>query len=1170
MRGRQFRSASAADVNNSLVCYMRRIDMTSSCFKNVRNAYGLSLLPGLFFGALMVSVVQAAGPGGGPDWADPNTGRGFRPNLPDFYQHQYLCDNSRPNWEVRKTGGGGGWCAATALANCLYSFKVNGYNGLLHNSPNINDPNKWLDDACKAIEDMEKMRAGCFELQKYLEDRGHGEKGCPGPGGGLKYTWYRVDGATGKLKYKSSDGTDKEKAGPPFKFYKDELKDGQDVLLFLTPGGNTATKPVRWWNNYHLVTGAGFDCGNTPGAKPKIYFSDPDSNKGNDKANAGWHFTWDDAGVKTRKYDPNDPVPVPARGATPSDDPVDWEKFYACVELADPNGRRFGSGADDRYLHVDISGILTICPIKGAPKLKLPDLEGIKKLFRFFTGLYSSIDGILIYPTGASVQPFTPVFPDTEFVDSSGNTWGKTYVSPGLIDPDGNVRSGGGVFFHTAGALPPGFFADASVVTDTDYENYDIMMRLAGSGSWEDATWFVQAIGSRQDELLDLQREEPGVPGIVITPFETELWEGGSPGSYSVALLAAPLPGDPVIVNVSTDSQVQPISQLVFDSENWFLAQAVAVHAIADGVVEGVHSSVIFHAATGSGYNGIAIDNVNLLIFDDPVCGMAGTQFLTSDYNRDCYSNVGDVAFMAEHFLSCTELDLASIECFTLHDFSDLNREFGQCTDPVNASCGINCGNGICEPAGGENCVTCPYDCLSCDVCGNDVAEGTEVCDGSDLRGEGCISLGFNGGVLACDPGCAAYDTSNCTSCFDVQQNSDETDIDCGGSFCLPCPGGAACFVNDDCDSGFCDGGICQFGPSCGNNVAEGTEDCDGFDLRGESCTSLGFEGGNLICDGGCSFDTIECFSCSDAVLNSDETDVDCGGLTCPACPDFAACLANSDCESLNCFDSVCQPAGGQVCGDSVIEGTEVCDGSNLSGQDCISLGHHGGLLGCSGDCLSFDESGCERCDDGLTNGDESDVDCGGFLCQSCPDGGGCNVNEDCTSLNCVDAVCQGAAFCGNTTCEDSVGEGCHNCQADCGLCGSGDCCIESPSEPGCIDQVIMDCVCAIDPYCCAVQWDDICVGEVTGESCGSCGQQICGDGFCDELIQEGCNNCQADCGPCSSQDCCVAHPGEPGCNDPAIMDCVCGQEPACCVQGWDQNCVNTISQLECDPCNPS
>lgn len=45
----------------------------------------------------------------------------------------------------------------------------------------------------------------------------------------------------------------------------------------------------------------------------------------------------------------------------------------------------------------------------------------------------------------------------------------------------------------------------------------------------------------------------------------------------------------------------------------------------------------------------------------------------------------------------------------------------------------------------------------------------------------------------------------------------------------------------------------------CGNAVIEGSEDCEGSDLGGQSCSSLGFSGGDLSCDIACSFDISMC-----------------------------------------------------------------------------------------------------------------------------------------------------------------------------------------------------------------------------------------------------------------------------------------------------------------------
>ncbi|HKA53822.1 MAG TPA: YncE family protein [Candidatus Binatia bacterium] len=45
----------------------------------------------------------------------------------------------------------------------------------------------------------------------------------------------------------------------------------------------------------------------------------------------------------------------------------------------------------------------------------------------------------------------------------------------------------------------------------------------------------------------------------------------------------------------------------------------------------------------------------------------------------------------------------------------------------------------------------------------------------------------------------------------------------------------------------------------CGNDSVEPTEECDGTDLAGESCTSLGFSGGTLGCSNTCEFETKDC-----------------------------------------------------------------------------------------------------------------------------------------------------------------------------------------------------------------------------------------------------------------------------------------------------------------------
>ena len=67
------------------------------------------------------------------------------------------------------------------------------------------------------------------------------------------------------------------------------------------------------------------------------------------------------------------------------------------------------------------------------------------------------------------------------------------------------------------------------------------------------------------------------------------------------------------------------------------------------------------------------------------------------------------------------------------------------------------------------------------------------------------------------------------------------------------------------------------------------------------------------------------------------------------------------------------------------------------------------------------------------------------------------------------------------------------------GCCGPRqprhDCC--EPGAAGCADKAISACVCAIDPYCCRIEWDELCVEEVSRFGCGECTTaDPCLDGF--------------------------------------------------------------------------
>ena len=154
------------------------------------------------------------------------------------------------------------------------------------------------------------------------------------------------------------------------------------------------------------------------------------------------------------------------------------------------------------------------------------------------------------------------------------------------------------------------------------------------------------------------------------------------------------------------------------------------------------------------------------------------------------------------------------------------------------------------------------------EMCGNGIVEGEEECDGSDLNGQDCTTIGqgFTGGTLACRDYCL-FDTSGCTGgsedcgngVIDAGEECDGTELD--GSTCADVGnytgGTLACAT--DCTY---DTSSCEVSEDCGNGVIDAGEDCDGTELDGNTCMDVGsFTGGDLSCATDCTFDTSMCTS---------------------------------------------------------------------------------------------------------------------------------------------------------------------------------------------------------------------------------------------------------------------------------------------------------------------
>lgn len=222
-------------------------------------------------------------------------------------------------------------------------------------------------------------------------------------------------------------------------------------------------------------------------------------------------------------------------------------------------------------------------------------------------------------------------------------------------------------------------------------------------------------------------------------------------------------------------------------------------------------------------------------------------------------------------------------------------------------------------------------------LCGDGSVEPGESCDGSDLAGASCKTLGFPGGRLRCTSECT-FDTSDC-----FQEEICDNGIDDDGDGAI------------DCEDPDCQGSpVC---PRCGDGVVDSQEQCDGTDLSGETCASQGFEWGELGCLPDCRFDHSWCRR-SEICDNAADDDGD--GLV--------------DCEDPDCIEaSHCR-----TCGNGVLDESEDCEGGNLDDQSCESLGFDFGVLACTSSCL-FDTSGCgrfENCENGIDDDGDGLVDC--------------------------------------------------------------------------------------------------------------------------------------------------------------------------------------------------
>ncbi len=186
----------------------------------------------------------------------------------------------------------------------------------------------------------------------------------------------------------------------------------------------------------------------------------------------------------------------------------------------------------------------------------------------------------------------------------------------------------------------------------------------------------------------------------------------------------------------------------------------------------------------------------------------------------------------------------------------------------------------------------------------------------------------------------------------------------------------------------------------------------------------------------------------TDGVQNGDETGVDCGGATAPRCGTDQGCRAGDDCLSRSCKDGKCAAATNS---DGIKNGDETdidCGGPAADTQRCAT--NQSCLAGtdCESKVCTGNKCMAPTGTDGVKNGDESDVDCGGTTTGAprCNVGLACNGNGDCGSDGCgYKKTCVVARSCAGHFGGDTCGTG------EVGAAGAvhESCCISLPLASG-------------------------------------------------------------------------------------------------------------------------
>jgi hypothetical protein len=404
------------------------------------------------------------------------------------------------------------------------------------------------------------------------------------------------------------------------------------------------------------------------------------------------------------------------------------------------------------------------------------------------------------------------------------------------------------------------------------------------------------------------------------------------------------------------------------------------------------------------------------------------------------------------------------------------------------------------------------------------VADDTPACNDAACCNEVCAVDPFCCNTVW-DSICADEATSLC-NCPNPAHNCFTTgDPGCSDDGCCV----AVC--NDDpfcCESSW--DGLCV---SSASTLCNGCGDPDAGDCFVDNGTP--FCNIRACCDEVCAIDPFCCTTSWDSVCAGEATTLcncpnpehDCFTTGTPGCNDDGCCQAVCAIDAFCCTDS-----WDSLC---VTEAFQLCDGcGNANAGDCFTVHANADCNNaaccnevCASDPFCCNDSWDNFCVAGavqLCNCPNPEHNCFTTGTPGCSDDG-------CCQLVCItDDFCCTVSWDG--VCVDLASELCDGC----GDPEAGDCCSEHP-VPFCDNRACCDAVCAIDSFCCEVEWDGVCVGEAGG------------------FAECGCVAC-----PVSDHNCVTE--GGPGCTDEACCLTVCADDPFCCDTAWDGVCVEEANKL--------